>query len=750
MLPTAHRLLPCLRSVVASAAICLVSPLIYPVATPAAAQDAPNDWQRIQMPTAAEVLSRWQSPPPEYGPQPYYGIGAGVSDAEIAAELDRLKGLGFQAVTAQWGSRLPYGYLTPEYFAFFKRFVAAAKQRNMRIWIVDDAGYPSGFAGGKFTNEAPELRMKTLIASGDWTVAGGQSLDEPVPADFISASALDAATGESHPVSAQGGRLRWTAPAGGNWRVIAVSNAFRTSPTRSDTNPTRKKDDTHSLHDYLDPVAVQKYLDFTHNAYRAAVGDEFGKTILGFRGDEPDYTITGLPWTPAFFAKFEELKGYDPRPHLPVLLQGKDASLTQAQLLFRADYYDVFSRMFADAFFKMQADWCAEYGMQYQMHLNKEEMQISLASMEGDFFRVMRPVQSVGIDAIWHQIWTDTVSDFPRFGSSAAHLNGRPQAMTESFAAFRPEPDLPVVKYVINQQLVRGINLFEFMHVPGSVPTRSFFANPGFPAIAAYTRSASYLMTMGRPDGKVALLQSRGTLWVMDKAADDMFVSTERLLSEAQVDFDLVDEDSIGSLLKAGPGTFETPSGNAYRTVIVPMPDLMPASVVQRLRAFAQGGGKVLFLGRTPPRIIERTYLAARPAHADEFAWAALDTGSLSPVPTPPMQPWAKRPDPLVVSPETLAAVRKAVGDEDLTLARPDTALRYTHRQLADATVFFVFNESERPFRGDATLRGEGTRLERWDPQIGAISPAATRPAGGRHRITLDLEPYAAQVLVLR
>ncbi|QJU60112.1 beta-galactosidase [Sphingomonas sp. AP4-R1] len=712
---------------------------------------AGRDWQRLQMPKAAEVLARWKSPPPEYGPEPYYGIGDGVTDAAIAAELDRVKGLGFQAITVQWGRRLPYPYLSADYFAFFKRFVAAAKQRDMRIWIVDDAGYPSGFAGGKISAQAPALRMKALVKAGDWSVSGGGALDVPVPGDLIAVSAIDPVSGESHAIEPRDGRIGWQAPAGRTWRVIAVAHAFRTSPTRSDTNPTGKKDDTQSLHDYLDPEATARYIAVTHEAYRAAVGDEFGKTILGFRGDEPDYSIKGsLPWTGAFLATFKALKGYDPTADLPALLLDDDTRLTERQTLVRADYYDVFSRLFADTFFQMQSDWCARYGLQYQVHLNHEERQIELGKSEGDFFRSMRSVQSPGIDAIWHQIWTDTVSDFPRFGSSVAHLNGRPQAMTESFAAFRPTPELPVARYVVDEQLVRGINLFEFMYIPGGRPTPSFYADPDFPALAAYTRRASYLMSMGRPDAGVAVLQSRGTVWMRDKGADDMFVATERMLSEMQVDYDLVDEDAVGTTLKAGGGTFETASGNRYRSIIVPMPDLMPKAVVDRLRTFASSGGRVLFLGRTPPRITEGSYREARPARPDEFSWATVETGRLAPVPTPPDQPPAAPPPPQIVPPKLAAAVRSAVGMEDLELASRSTALRYTHRQLADAKVFFLFNESAAPLASTIMLRGAGRSVQSWDPSTGEERTVASRAVRGGRSLSIDLPRYGSQILVLR
>jgi hypothetical protein len=706
--------------------------------------------QGLELPAAASVLEHWRNPPSDYGPEPYYGMAAGVSASEIGAELDRLKSLGLRAVTVQYTRDMPFAYLSPEYFAFFKRFVAEARRRDMRIWIVDDAGYPSGFAGGKFTTQASAMRMKALVRAGDWTVAADQWMDEAAPPDLVAVSAINADDGEVRAIDVRQGRIHWQAPAHGTWRVIAVAHAFRTSPTRSDTNPARTKDGSQSLHDYLDPAATAQYLRFTHEAYLAAVGDEFGKTILGFRGDEPDYSIDGLPWTTSFLERFRQVKGYDPRPYLPALLQGPGTALSARQLLFRADYDDIFSRMFADSFFKQQADWCARHAVQYQVHLNREEAQIALASQEGDFFRAMGPVQSPGVDAIWHQIWPDTVADYPRFASSVAHLHGRPQAMTESFAAYRPEARLSTVRYAVDEQLVRGINLFEFMYIHGGRPTSGYFADPGFPGVADYVRRASYLMSMGRPAAQVAVLQSRGALWTQDRTADAMFVSTERMLSEAQIDFDLVDEDSIGDTLKAGPGSFETASGNRYRTVIVPMSDLMPERVVERLRAFANGGGKVLFIGRTPPRVVETTYLNARAAKPREFAWAKLSPQMLAPVPTPPALPPQASPAPLVVPAALAGAVRAAVGQDDLVLKSADPALRYIHRRLADATVFLLFNESARQLTNRVTLHGRGARVEAWDPATAAATPVPSRAVAGGREVDLDLNPYTSKVFVLR
>ena len=123
---------------------------------------AAESWRRLESPAASHVAAVWQSPPPEYGPEPYYGLNGPVTIEQVERDLDTMKRLGFQAVTVQAGYNMPFAYLSPEYFAFFRKFVEEAKRRNMRVWIVDDAGYPSGFAGGRFSSMAPNLRMQAL------------------------------------------------------------------------------------------------------------------------------------------------------------------------------------------------------------------------------------------------------------------------------------------------------------------------------------------------------------------------------------------------------------------------------------------------------------------------------------------------------------------------------------------------------------------------------------------------------------
>ncbi len=730
--------------------------LIIGLALPANAQQG---WQKLDDPTAAEVGARWTSPPPEYGPEPYYGLNGSVSIPQVERDLDTLHSLGFQAVTVQAGYNMPFAYLSPAYFAFFREFVAKAKRRNMRVWIVDDAGYPSGFAGGKFTAEKPELRMQALEVAAKITVAGGTALHREVAPDTVSAAAVDQ-DGNAIPLPLNGNALDWSAPKG-SWTVLLVDHEFRTSPTRSDTNTQRVKDTSQSLEDYLDPAATEQYLRFTHEKYKEAVGDEFGKTILGFRGDEPDYSIAGLPWTPRFFARFKEIKGYDVQPYVALFAQSpsrRDAGvpihLTPEQTRIKGDYYDVFSQMFAAEFFKPQGDWCAVNHLEYQVHLNHEEMEMDLTHSEGSFFRDMRAVQVPGIDAIWHQIWKDTISDYPRLASSAAHVYGKPRAFTESFAAYRPAPDVEMARYILNEQFVRGVNLVETMYFPatsaGPRPPLGYMGQPGFPNLLTYVRRMSYLMSQGRPDASVALFLPSSSMWLGDDAADTQFVSTERLLSEHQIDFDVVDEDALARDLKASKGNFETLSGNRYRTVILPAPSILSAEILARLKTFADGGGKVVFLGRTPDIIADRTMRDARPATAADFSWATVVEAMLPATPTPPAMPPASPPQAMTVSPEILSAIQKAVVAPVLQMDTPDTALRVMKRRWKDSDVYLFFNEGNQATEHTVTLMSKGHSAEVWDAETGVVAPLASFRKGKGLVTQLKLGSYETQVIVVR
>jgi hypothetical protein len=175
----------------------------------------------------------------------------------------------------------------------------------------------------------PQLGMQALLADITVRVYPGETLELPVPATTI--GDLGDGDGENGaikqvipvPVPANG-QLKWITPAEGttpnepryNWQVTILRHAYLSSNTRNfnRADGTRAKDGLYSLIDYLDPKATDAFLHITHDTYYGAVGDQFGKTILGFFGDEPEYQYT--PWSPTLQEQFKAQKGYDVTPYM--------------------------------------------------------------------------------------------------------------------------------------------------------------------------------------------------------------------------------------------------------------------------------------------------------------------------------------------------------------------------------------------------------------------------------------------------
>lgn len=116
---------------------------------------------------------------------------------------------------------------------------------------------------------------------------------------------------------------------------------------------------------------------------------------------------------------------------------------------------------------------------------------------EGDYFRNLSKVQIPGVDAIWNQIWPGTLNDFPKLASSVAHVYGKPRAFSESFAAYHISPTIPQAKFVVDHQIARGINFFEFMFWPAGSKHRNWMSDPGMKGLNEYTNRTTYLMSQG-------------------------------------------------------------------------------------------------------------------------------------------------------------------------------------------------------------------------------------------------------------
>ena len=519
-----------------------------------------------------------------------------------------------------------------------------------------------------------------------------------------------------------GGQFQWTAPDTEAWEITFVRHLYRSSPTRygQREDGTRDKDSLYSLIDYLDPEATATYLKLVQETYGKVAGGEFGKTIFGFRGDETDYTGF-MPWTPKLLETFQKQKGYDLTPYIAQFFVNP---LTPDARRAKADYWDVWSGMFRDNFYRPMEAWCEAHNMVYMLHLNHEETMLSggggedMTKNEGSFWRDMRYVGVPGVDNL-NQIGPGIVADFPKIAGSAAHLFGRPQAWSEEGG----EPGQNG-KFVFDYQLVRGLNYMNIRRLNSASPDAGGAMQNPIAAFGWYVTRSQYLMAIGRPAAQVALYHPTDSFWLADKEADDVQVKLVTDLMEHQIDFDHIDHDSLASVCSLEGGGLKNLSGQTYRAVIVPASTVIQSSVLRRLRNFAAGGGKVVFVGRTPSMVVDRTFL--HPDPAPDLSFAILE--------------------PTV---EITSRVLAALPPPDVKLDAPCSSVKYMHRSLKDGEIYLFFNESNRAQSRTATLLGAG-QVQVWDATTGTIHPlAGIAPASGSVAVPLALESQETRFIVI-
>ena len=716
---------------------------------------AQRPWQQITVPTVSEAAANFRTPPREYGAIRWLTNGGELTRERIVSDLDQTMAAGVFVANIGWGRHLVPKYGSPEQLALAKFAVEEASKRGMRVWIQDEGNYPSGFAGGLINTEYPELRMQGIVADMRISVAAGQTLTLAVPQDTLGAfytGRRQEADGVI-PLPASG-PFKWTAPSSGMWEVVFVRHVYRSSPTRASSREdgSDAKDSFYSLIDYLDPNATRAYMQLTHEKYKKLFGAEFGKTVLGFFGDEPDYTGF-MPWTPKLLEEFQKRKGYDLKPYLPMLFLSK---MTEEAWRAKADYWDVWSNLFRDGFYSPQAEWCAANSVEYMIHQNKEEtalrldMSEDLIRNEGEPFRLFRNVEVPGVDNLGQLspgtllfptadhgggpkvILTDTPdatwdvnNNFPKLASSAAHLFGKPKAWTESGGGSGVEG-----KFTLDFQLVRGITAMQ-IRVPGgsteggNTTAAPVAVPPQSSMIAWYTNRAGYLLSIGRPAAQVGLYYPSSSMWMGDEAADRSTTKLGWQLLEHQVDWDYFDEQSLTSVATIENGGFKNLSGQVYRAVIIPSTTVISRTGLARLQAFAKAGGKVIIVGNTPKLVVDRNFLNAKETPDVGFATLIEPSGGIT------------------------QRVIDALPKPDVKLDTAFPKLTYLHRSWRDAELYFFFNESDQQEARTATIAGRG-QAQVWDLATGEIHPMSGAAAQGDSvQVPLLLAPYESKLIVV-
>ena len=141
--------------------------------------------------------------------------------------------------------------------------------------------------------------------------------------------------------------------------------------------------------------------------------------------------------------------------------------------------------------------------------------------------------------------------------------------------------------------------------------------------LAWYTNRAGYLMAIGRPAAQVGLYHPANSMWMGDEEADRSTTKLGWQLLEHQVDWDYFDEQSLSSVATIADGGFKNLSGQVYRAIVVPSSTVITRTGLERFQAFVKAGGKLIFVGKTPTLVVDKTFRDAKDG-APDLSFATL------------------------------------------------------------------------------------------------------------------------------
>lgn len=636
----------------------------------------------------------------------------GESRELLCEGMERIHESGIGAVCVE--SRPHPDFLGEGWWKDLDVIMEKAKELGMRVWVLDDAHFPSGFCGGKITEDSPY--GKTYLTHYGIDVVGPRSgcsfmvnlepgeklvgvvIGKRDPKDPFHITEVTDITAD-----VADGRVFADIPDG-LWCV----NVMKT---------TRKGTGRKNYISTIDRDAVRFFIDTVYEAHYEHYQEEFGKTFAGFFSDEPeignclgeyghDASIgkpdMKLPWSRTVEAELRKKWGTAFACNLMSLWLNTDSNPQKSNKtgLLRAQFMELISKLYGENFCTQIGDWCRAHQAEYIGHVIEDGgSHAHLGLGTGHFFRALWGQDMSGIDVVLQQIrpQLDQIRfhsiggsigyhgeffhyGLAKLGASLGHLDPKKKGRTmcEVFGAYGWSEGLKLMKWLLDHMLVNGVNYFvphafTMKDFPDPDCPPHFYArgmNPQFPYfkyLMKYCNRVSHLISGGRHVPCAALLYTAEQEWMGEFIP---FETAGREMTTAQIDFEVLPGEYLLSV--AVENGFLCWGEEQVRVLVVPGSRCISAAMAAWLKQAAKNGLTIIFYGRRPD-ILE----------AD---------GSLS-------SDWMLQKDEsdrmMVCEKKELARLMKELGFYELQTQSEEPWLRYYHYENEEEVFWLLFNETD-------------------------------------------------------
>lgn len=565
---------------------------------------------------------------------------------------------------------------------------------------------------------APKV-MEPLLKN--WT---NSSVDEPIPVSQI----VDL-TAKMNPE----GYLEWDVPPG-RWTIVRTGHRM-TGSRLMIANP---EADGLSV-GWLESSGLELQFENLGKILIEEAGPLAGKTLKYFADDSFE---DGFPnWTDKILDKFQEYRGYDAKPYLPVL-SGYIIGSAEISDRFLHDYRKTVADCMADGHYKRFAELCHENGLLVQ---NESAGPSRSGTMcmdglknlgrsdypTGEFWLGIRHDEEGGLDEKLGYGVTRLErgqNKVTKMVASAAHIYGKKFASAESFTSFRHWLDSPeTLKPPTDRAFCEGINR---MIIHTSTAQRPEDGKPGYeygagthfnPNITWWDKSSGFLSYIGRCQH---LLQSGKFV------ADVLYYNGDwapNIVEPKHVDpslgkgydYDVCNEEVLLTRLSVKNGMLFLSDGMSYRLLVLPDTTRMPVPVAMKIKELVEAGATVV--GPQPesdPGLKNFPQSDKEIVAITSLVWGNCNGKDVI------MHQYGKGRIFYGLSIREILEKDGLVPDFEYS-GNGETFIDFIHRSVEDDTdIYFVANRNKRVEKIDCKFRISGRQPEIWNPVSGEISKA--------------------------
>ncbi len=505
-----------------------------------------------------------------YRPVVFWSVNADLQEGELCRQLREMRVYGLGGVIFHARAGLTTEYLSEEWFRLTKVCLDEARANGLGFYIYDEFGWPSGFVGGRLLREkdncARYLEYKIL-----------SEYDE-------NAYAVYALNGDEPRLLAKGEKAdRY------HTLYLRYSNAYA---------------------DILNPQVVDAFIAATHEEYYKRFSEYFGKELVGFFTDEPQYYRYATPISKTTEAAWEETYGTSVKEGLLYLFLQ-----TEKGYPFRVRYYNLMNRLYCENFYKKLYDWCESHGCLLTGHSVEET---------GMFTQMWGGADCATSYLYEHIPAIDNLTRFApatisgrNVGSVAAQC-GRTQIMTETFGCSGYVTSPRDLRAVAEKQYVHGVNLM-CQHLynyslagQGKLDFPLHFGRTlpwvfGYPSFNDYFAKLGWLLGNSKEEATVALVTPMESVYLdylrlnqeASKKVDRAFSAVMRKLKSAGIAYHFVNEKVLQKIGRVEGDTLIVGECR-YSAIVLGSCRDVKQNTVRCLQSYLSAGGKLVVAGEKP------------------------------------------------------------------------------------------------------------------------------------------------------